>query len=92
MIEGLNLIDSVDSDLFVPDIYATQPEFGYYLAYDYYNGSLSLNTHQSKTLLKQDRNDFRTFLNPDNIRDFIEYYENRQYVLIMNRFELTSYE
>ena len=77
IIEGIDLIDSVDSDLFVPDIYATQPEFGYYLAYDWYNSSLTLNAYQSKVLLKQDRDDYRTFLNPDNIRDFIEYYDNK---------------
>ena len=92
MIEGLDLIDSGDSDLLVPDTYATHPEFGYYLAFDWYDRSLSLNQHQSKVLLKQDKNDYRTFLNPDNIRDFIEYYENKQYILIMNRFELTSYD
>ena len=31
---GLSVIDSVDSALFVADIFTTQPEFGYWLAHD----------------------------------------------------------
>ena len=60
MFRGLALIDSVDSDLFVPDTFTTQPEFGYYLSHDgslKYSSNLALNADQSKTLLKQARDD-----------------------------------
>lgn len=93
LFRGLDLIDSVDSAQFVPDIFTTQPEFGYWLAHDgalKYDSSLALSVDQSKTLLKQARDDYRTLLNPDNIRDFLDYYESGSYAQIMHRFRLTS--
>ena len=41
LIMGLDAIDSVDSDLFVQNIFATQPEFGYYLSHNYMGNSES---------------------------------------------------
>ena len=40
--------------------------------------------------LKQARDDYRTLLNPDNMRDFLDYYESGSYAQIMHRFRLTS--
>ena len=47
MFNNITQLDSVDSDLFVPDMFATQPEFGSWLASETYVYDTSLSLDKS---------------------------------------------
>ena len=84
-------LDSVSSKLFIPDFWVTAPEYGTYIKRDdNFDNGLILTEQQVKVLLNRDRSDPRTLLNPDNMRDFLDYFGNGKYNLIIERFKLSS--
>ena len=57
-VTNVQWLDSVSSDIFIPDFYVTQPEYGYFVKNsDQFSDDLILTKEQAKVLLNEDRSD-----------------------------------